>query len=172
MKKPSGQTVTVGFTVRPFSRELLQTLKPLFNLVLMTASVRAYAEKVKEVLDPDDNIFQLFLTKESCLYLKGGKSIKNLSIYKGINPKDLILVDNFASAYALHPQNGVPVLPFYGVSTKGDQELKFLLDFLEELKEVEDVRPVINRCFGTRLILDSKTIQEYLAKLRVSFEAH
>lgn len=170
VKKPNGTMVTVGFTVRPKCREILEKLKENFNIVLMTASVKEYAEKVREILDPENNIFQSFLTKSYCLYLNTGKSIKDLSIYEGVDLKDIILIDNFASAYALNIDNGVPILPFYGVSTKNDKELPKLADFLIDLKDLEDVRVAIKQIFKTRIILESGNIMDYLEKIRNCFK--
>lgn len=64
--KPDGVEVNVGFNVRPYCLEMLKALKGHFNLVVMTASVGVYAEKVLQVIDPNTELIQLLISKESC----------------------------------------------------------------------------------------------------------
>lgn len=190
--KPDGTEVLVGFNIRPYCREMLRAIKPLYNLVLMTASVRVYAEKVIEIIDPHNEFFQLMICKESCKQYPGGKTIKDLLIFRDlyeekviIDPEedlesidefensfftekaklgkfrynDIVLVDNFSSAFANQPQNGIPILPYYGATTVKDEELKSLTNFLLALSSEKDMQSVIKNHFLTHFMDESKDIQ-------------
>lgn len=178
---------------------MLSQLKQLYNIVLMTASVRVYAEKVIEVIDPKNQYFQLLICKDTCKQYPGGKTIKDLLIFKdlyeqqkgGIQEEenmdvdefensflkeqqklgrfkyeDIVLVDNFSSAYANQKENGIPIIPYYGATTKVDEELRSLTLFLKDLNQEKDVREVVRNHFMTHLMEESKDIQQFLAKIR------
>jgi TFIIF-interacting CTD phosphatase-like protein len=113
--KPDGTQVKVGFNIRPYCVEMLAELKPLYNIVLMTASVDVYAQKVIKVIDSKNEYFQLVISKDSCRQYPGGKTIKDLLIFEDLYDQEadekgdalrnfryeeIVLVDNFASAYA------------------------------------------------------------------------
>lgn len=54
--------------------------------------------------------------------------------------KNMLIVDNNAHAFALQLENGIPILDWKG--DRKDRELKYLLKFLYDLAEVDDVRSV------------------------------
>lgn len=195
--KQDGVEVNVGFNIRPYCQEMLRSLKDKYNIVVMTASVGVYAEKVVKMIDPKMELIQLLISKESCKQYPGGKTIKDLLIFwdlfekkaqdKEENPplpksnseapgsstslgrfrfEDILLVDNLASAYADQPENGIPILPYYGVTTQDDQELQLLTSFLLRISDQKDVREALRKNFMTELMEKSKDIHEYLGLVR------
>ena len=60
-----------------------------------------------------------------------GVYVKDLSIIADRNLKDVILVDNSIISFAFNLNNGVPIKAFLG--DKNDEELLFMVTFLEEL---------------------------------------
>lgn len=50
----------------------------------------------------------------------------------------MILIDNAAYSYAFQPLNGVPIIPYY--EGKNDYELQALLQYIQTLTLVDDVR--------------------------------
>lgn len=78
------------------------------------------------------------------------------------------MVDNLSSAYADQPENGIPILPYYGVTTQNDRELEELAQFLLKLSQQKDVRDAVKKTFMTELMDKSKDIHEYLGLLRKS----
>ena len=168
--KPNGTEVLVGFNIRPNVVEVLTDLKAHYNIVLMTASVEAYATKVLEVLDPDQTIFQTYVCKEHCLYYKNSKSVKDLSIFEEVEPGNIVLVDNFSSAFLNQLGNGVPILPYYGVITKVDDEMVKLGEFLRKVSRAQDVRGVIRKCFFTHLYVNARDIQRLIMVMREYLE--
>ena len=75
-----------------------------------------------------------------------------MSIIKDRNIKDIIIVDNSIISFAFNLSNGVPIKAFLG--NKNDEELLFMVTFLEELFS-KDVRTHINSTFK---------LQEYTEK--------
>lgn len=68
--------------------------------------------------------------------------MKDLSIIKDRNLKDVIIVDNSIISFAFNLSNGIPIKAFLG--NKNDEELLFMVTFLEELFSHTDVRTHIN----------------------------
>jgi CTD small phosphatase-like protein 2 len=64
--------------------------------------------------------------------------VKDLRIFKNVNLKDMIIIDNSVLSFAFHLPNGIPILPFY--DNKDDTELKFLSDYLNKIAKVNDLR--------------------------------
>ena len=85
--KPDGVEVKVGFNIRPYCVEMLRALKTSFNIVVMTASVGVYAEKVVSMIDPKMEYIQLVISKNYCKQYPGGKTIKDLLIFSDLFDK-------------------------------------------------------------------------------------
>ena len=87
----------------------------------------------KEKLDPligrnreIERIIQV-LTRESCLNIKGN-FVKDLSIFNK-DLKDIIIIDNNPVSYALHKNNGIPILTW--IDNPNDNELLKLIPILK-----------------------------------------
>jgi len=163
VKRLHEDMLQVGFKIRPGYLEIISQLKPLYNLVIMTSSVECYAEAVYKAIDPKKSIFQLMLAKGHCINYSG-KMVKDLRIFEGVPLADIIIVDNFAYAYCLQQDNGIPILPYY--AQEEDFELFGLAEFLIKLSTVKDVREIVKQQFYNETINKNKNILEYLEKLR------
>ena len=64
--------------------------------------------------------------------------MKDLRIIGDRNLRDIILVDNSIVSFAFNLDNGVPVSAF--MRQTNDEELLYLVSFLEELASFPDVR--------------------------------
>jgi CTD small phosphatase-like protein 2 len=102
-----------------------------------TASHKGYAEKVIETLDPDRSTISHSLYRDHCFKTKQGVYIKDLRILNR-SLKDVLLVDNALFSYGFQLDNGVPIIPYYNLST--DRELLALSDYLMTFNGVGDVR--------------------------------
>ena len=71
--------------------------------------------------------------------------VKDLSVIADRNLKDMMLVDNSIISFAFNLDNGIPIKAFLG--DQNDEELLFMVTYLEEIFEVPDVRPHINKTF-------------------------
>jgi hypothetical protein len=64
--------------------------------------------------------------------------IKDLRIIKNIDLKDMIIIDNSVLSFSFQLENGIPILPYY--DNKDDNELKFLINYLNNIVSVNDLR--------------------------------
>lgn len=120
-----------GVMVRPYATEFLEAISRDHKIVVYTASVQEYAEKVVGVLDPHRKYIDHVLAREHCSFV-GGLFVKNLDIgvHHDITLDNIIIVDNYVHSYALHLDQGVPIKPFYG--DMNDKELLLLTDVLNK----------------------------------------
>lgn len=115
---------------RPFLDEFLEIMAERFEVGIFTASVREYASKVIEKIDPKGYI-QWALYRDSCS-LHGGCAVKDLETL----PRSLgraILVDDRATSFMLQRRNGIECTAFEG--DPEDTELKSLQAFLSDLSQ-------------------------------------
>ncbi|KAJ2585787.1 hypothetical protein IWW49_004390, partial [Coemansia sp. RSA 1797] len=66
----------------------------------------------------------------------------------GRDESKMMLVDNCPQAFAYQQSNGIPIESWY--EDKADCELMRLMEFLERLVGVDDVRPMIDAEFKTK----------------------
>ncbi|TPX50251.1 hypothetical protein SeMB42_g01397 [Synchytrium endobioticum] len=137
------ETYQVSGRLRPYCKQFLEEAAAMFEVVIFTASQKLYAENVLNILDPDKKLIKHRLYRDSCL-LVCGNYLKDLTILNRDLMK-LIIVDNSPQAFGFQVGNGIPIRSWYEDSN--DSELLSLLQFLETLRDVEDVRPYIERTF-------------------------
>eukprot|EP01041_Mallomonas_annulata_P011752 gene11752-24648_t len=127
----NGTSYKVFVRKRPYLDYFLETVSKTFEVVVFTASQKVYAERLLDLLDPQKNLVQHRLFRDSCLCVQGN-FIKDL----GILNRDLtktILVDNSPHAYGYQVNNGVPIESWYDDDT--DTELLKLINFLRKLQQ-------------------------------------
>lgn len=111
-----------------------------YEVVIYTASISKYAIPLLERLDPLGlSSYHLFRTHCSVM---ANTFVKDLSLL-GRDLAKTVIVDNTPSAYALQPDNAVPVDTWVG--NPRDQRLIELIPVLEALSGVDDVREHIRR---------------------------
>lgn len=138
---PGGEVVKIGMYIRPLLLQSLLEISQDYILVLFTASQQIYADKVMELIDPDNSLFVKRLYRDSCMKasLDGGTIyIKDISIFQDIPLEKIIIIDNSVLSFCNQLDNGIPILPFY--QNKEDVELKDLVEYLRHTALVNDVR--------------------------------
>jgi Dullard-like phosphatase family protein len=99
---------------RPGVRAFLREMATLFDVAAFTAATRSYADPLLDRLDPSGAVFGTRLFRDSCDVMAGtGEMVKDLRRL-GVPLDRVIIVDNTPSAYALQPENGVPIASWYG----------------------------------------------------------
>ena len=63
--------------------------------------------------------------------------VKDLRIFRNVDLKDIIIIDNSVLSFIFHMDNGIPILPFY--DNKKDIELTFLVEYLKQLSRYENL---------------------------------
>lgn len=109
--------------VRPHVEEFLERMSKRFELVIFTASISKYANPLLNIVDKMGYVpFRLF--REHCTLINTA-FVKDLSLL-GRDFKDIIILDNNPTAYALNHYNGFPIKSWF--DDKNDDELlKFVL---------------------------------------------
>ena len=64
--------------------------------------------------------------------------IKDLRVFKNRSLKDMIIVDNAVYSFGSQLSNGIPITPFK--DDKEDQEFLCLMNYIEAIREEEDLR--------------------------------
>ncbi|KAJ2792117.1 CTD small phosphatase-like protein 2-A, partial [Coemansia helicoidea] len=124
----------------------LEKASELFEVVVFTASQQVYADRLLDLIDPGRRFIRHRLFRDSCVYVNTNY-VKDLGIL-GRDESKLLLVDNCPQAFAYQQSNGIPIESWY--EDKGDRELTRLMEFLETLVGVDDVRPRVEARFKTR----------------------
>ena len=130
-----GRTFIIYVVKRPGVEEFLKDLAEHYEIVLFTASVEKYAQKVTELIDPKATI-DAMLFREHCTFHQGNY-VKDLARLN----RDLtqcIIVDNSEISFQFQPENGIGIGSF--LTNKGDRELYYCRDFLLQIKDSVDVR--------------------------------
>ena len=129
--------------VRPGVKEFLEKMDKLYEIVIFTASVSKYADPLLDIIDKKGYCpFRLFREHCSLINTTFVKDLQRL----GRDLKNIIIVDNSPLSYALHPENGLPILTWF--EDKTDRELYSIMPLLEFLSTVPDVRDFIPKIVG------------------------
>ena len=138
---PSNKKGKIGINIRPNWKNALNIIKEKYIIVVFTASHKTYADAVLDFMDPGRSFFPYRLYRNNCTSVKiDGKEIyiKDLSLFKNINLKDIIIIDNSVVSFTYNLNNGMPILPYY--DSIQDNELICLAYYLNGIFEYEDLR--------------------------------
>ncbi|OAX41518.1 NIF-domain-containing protein [Rhizopogon vinicolor AM-OR11-026] len=124
---------------RPGVDEFLRQMGEMYEVVVYTASLSAYADPVMDHLDIYKAVSHR-LFRESC-YRFRGNYVKDLS-QLGRPMADTIIIDNSPASYIFHPTNAVPISSWF--NDPHDSELTDLCPFLIDLADAKDVRDVLS----------------------------
>lgn len=131
VKVTPSQSQNFGIMIRPFTSEFLDIISKEHKIIVYTASVEEYAEKIVQVIDPQRKFIDQVLSREHCAFV-GGLFVKDLeiAIHREISLDNVIIIDNYVHSYALHLDQGIPIKPFYG--DMSDKELMILADVIHQ----------------------------------------
>jgi CTD small phosphatase-like protein 2 len=125
VKFPNGEVATAGINIRPYVMECLRRAASMFQVVVFTASHASYADVVLDILDPNNEIFEMRLYRDSCVRTNDGVYVKDLRIFEHCRRmEDIVIVDNAVYSFGFQLENGIPIIPFY--EDKEDEELLHL----------------------------------------------
>ena len=131
--------------LRQHLEEALQYLSTMYEICVFTAGEQDYADTILNFIDADRTIIKHRLYRQHCVRPETGVYVKDLSIIADRSPKEMVIVDNSIISFAFDMPNGIPIKAFLG--DKNDEELLFMVTFLEEVFGASDVRDHINKTF-------------------------
>ncbi|KNA09779.1 hypothetical protein SOVF_150440 isoform A [Spinacia oleracea] len=137
---------TVYVKERPHLRIFLKKVAEMFEIIVFTASQSIYAEQLLDILDPDGKLISGRLYRESCIFSDGSYT-KDLTVL-GLDLAKVLIVDNSPQVFRLQINNGIPIKSWF--DDRSDNELMSLVPFLENMADVDDVRPLIAKKFGNK----------------------
>ncbi|XP_015692949.1 uncharacterized protein LOC102708527 [Oryza brachyantha] len=135
---------TVYVKKRPHVDTFLQKVSEMFKVVIFTASVSSYANRLLDILDPENRLISQRFFRESCVPLDG-RYIKDLTFIVADLAK-VAIIDNSPEVFRLQEENGIPIKTW--TSDLDDHSLFELIPFLEVLAAADDVRPIIAENLG------------------------
>ena len=130
-------THLMGIFVRPGIENFLRKLNKKFEVVIFTASREDYAGEVINFLDPHKIFFSEILDRRNCSIV-GNYYVKDLTIIKNRELKNMIIVDNYIYSFANQIFNGVPIKGYFTGSD--DYELDFLAEAFNDMVDYNDCR--------------------------------
>ncbi|KAI4343042.1 hypothetical protein MLD38_027590 [Melastoma candidum] len=139
----NGRRMTFYVLKRPGLDEFLEAVSKRYEVVVFTAGMKEYASLVLDEIDRNSAISHR-LYRNDCREMDG-KLVKDLSC-TGRNLRDAVIVDDNPNAYALQPENAVPIGPF--TDNLEDEELQRLVEFFEGCGEAEDMRDAVKQFLG------------------------
>jgi len=131
--------------IRPYAEQFLREMSQHFEIIVFTAAEKRYAENCLKLIDPNGVYVKHLLHRENCLRTRKGLYIKDLRIIKNRELKDMVLVDNFMPSFSFQIGNGIPILTWEG--DVQDKELKYLMRYLLEAKNYDDMREINQKRF-------------------------
>lgn len=135
-----GQSYSVFVRKRPGVDQFLRILSELYELVIYTASVPKYALPIIGKLNASGLISHCLFRNHCSIY--NNTFVKDLSLL-GRDLSGTVIIDNSPSAYALQPENAIPIKTWTG--DQSDKELMRLIPILKELSNAHDIRDYIQK---------------------------
>jgi len=140
--------------VRKHLEDVLQYLSTMFEIVVFTAGEKDYADTILDFMDGERLIIKHRLYRQHCFSPTRGIYVKDLRVIEDRELKDLIIVDNSIVSFAYQLSNGIPIKSFTG--EHNDEELLFLVTYLEELFTQPDVRQHIDNTFKLNMMMQEQ----------------
>ena len=145
--------------IRPGVERFIKEMGKIYEIIIFTASIEAYASPLLDILDKEKNI-QYRLYRDHCNFVNGVfiKDLKRLNR----NLKDIIILDNSPLAYAFDVDNGLPILSWF--DNRDDKELVHIVPLLKFLAKVDDVRKYIKKFLRNNCInyeIANRIIKDY-----------
>ena len=149
------EIISVGIFIRNGLNIFLKELSKDFIIGIFTASYKNYADAIINYIDPNKNYIKFRLYRDNCIQINN-ISIKDLRILKGIDLKNVILVDNSMYSFANQLNNGILINSFY--CDKNDVDLFSVMNYLKcYVNNADDIREVNKEFFSFEEFLKQLT---------------
>ena len=144
---------SVGIFLRKGVRYFLKEVNKFFEVGIFTASVKEYADAVISFLDPENKLIKFRLYRNNCINFNDTLTVKDLRIFKNVDLKNIVLVDNSMYSFAAQINNGILINIF--INDKNDNELYNALEYLiKYIYPAKDVREINEQFYHFQEIID------------------
>ena len=144
---------SVGIFIRKGVKHFLEEVNKYFEVGIFTASVKEYADAVISFLDPENKLIKFRLYRNNCINYNDAFTVKDLRIFKNVDLKKIVLLDNSMYSFAAQINNGILINSF--INDKEDNELFNALNYLVNfILPAKDVREVNEQFYNFRQIID------------------
>jgi len=126
-------------------------MRDKYEIVIFTAARQDYADKILNLIDPQNEFFSGRMYRQHCTLIEGSY-VKDFSVVKNRRKTDMFLVDNLIYSYASDLERGIHIQNFY--DDKNDKELHYLTSVLDQLKPFTDLAEFLERSFGFQRFYD------------------
>ena len=144
-KDNEDDVVKISVKMRPHLESCLEHLAKSYEIAVFTAGEQSYADAVLDYLQDERELIKYRLYRHHCVNTAEGMYVKDLRIIKDRDLKDIVLVDNSIVSFAFNVDNGVPISAF--IRQQNDEELLYMVSYLEEIYSLTDLRDHISRTF-------------------------
>lgn len=135
------------------TKHFLEEVNKYFEVGIFTASVKEYADAVISFLDPENKLIKFRLYRTNCINYNDAFTVKDLRIFKNVDLKKIVLLDNSMYSFAAQINNGILINSF--INDKEDNELFNALNYLVNfILPAKDVREVNEQFYNFRQIID------------------
>lgn len=135
-----GRSHSIHVLYRPGLHEFLGFVAERFEVVIFTASVKAYCDQVIDRLDPYGGLGTLRLFRENCTAV-GKTHIKDLQ-FLGRDLEKIAIIDNSPNAYLYQQRNAIPIETW--INDPNDRRLLEMLPLLQNLSFSASVYDVLD----------------------------
>ena len=116
--------------LRPYLKEFLTEIKPLYELIIFTAGTQEYADPILDAIEKNGKFFDERLYRHHAV-ITDNVFVKDLSRL-GRDLSKVIIIDNMPHNFKLQKENGIFIKNFYG----DDKRDTALLDLIPILKQI------------------------------------
>jgi len=123
--------------------EFLEKMSKIYEIVIYTASLPLYADKLIDLIDKK-HLISHRLFRDQCTVYNGSAFVKDLSLL-GRDIRQTIIVDNSPVSYMFQPENAIPIVTW--ISDQNDTCLYDLTNILDLLAKFSDITKIIPLVF-------------------------
>ena len=144
---------SVGIFVRNNAISFLQKVSKYFDVGIFTASVKEYADAVISFFDPENKLIKFRLYRNNCINFNNSFYVKDLRIFKNVDLRNIVLLDNSIYSFAAQINNGILINSFF--NNKNDEELNNAFEYLiNYILPSDDVKKVNEEFFNFGQIIN------------------
>jgi CTD small phosphatase-like protein 2 len=102
------QDQPIHVRVRPYLQDCLERLSQLYEIIVFTAGVQEYADKILDQIDPERKIIKKRMYRQDCIQVQDF-FVKDLDVFIDREKENIVIVDNSIMSFAFDLDNGVPI---------------------------------------------------------------